>query len=123
MLFQHLCPDYYFVGVMRDHPQYKGLFNGAKTVLELLGNHQLWYSIGAPVGTGQARPNGLVYDGSMGNAGESAFEAFVKNSAIHTFQFHVIVMRNNEYEPYSEYILPATSGFDVWSQIADLGKD
>ena len=108
--------------VMREHPQYRDLFQGAKTVLELLGDSQLWYSIGAPVGTGNTRTNGLVYDGSMGNEGEAAFEAFVRNHPVDCYQFHVIVMRNNRYEPYSEYILPATCGFDVWSQIASLGR-
>ena len=109
--------------VMRNHPHYQELFEGASTILDLLGDHQLWYSIGCPVGTGNTRTNGLVYDGRMGNAGNAPFEAFVKNAAVHTFQFHVVTMRNNKYEPYSEYILPATGGFDVWSQIADLGKD
>ena len=108
---------------MREHPHYRELFEGASCVLDLLGKYELWYSIGSPVGTGNTRTNGLVYDGSMGNGGLAPFEAFVKNQAIHTFQFHVLVMRNNTYEPYSEYILPATGGYDVWSQIADLGMN
>ena len=66
--------------IMRNHPKYRDLFKNATTVLELLGDSQLWYSIGTPVATGNTRTNGLVYDYSMGNAGEAAFQAFVKNS-------------------------------------------
>ena len=105
---------------MAQHPSYKSIFNNARDTQQLLGDHQLWFSVGAPVGNGNTRTNGLVYNGRPNDVREAAFEAYIKNQAMHTFHFHIITLRNDPFRPVSEYMLRATSGYDVWSQIADL---
>ena len=71
---------------------------------------------------GVTRTNDLVYTGIPNTISEDAFGAFVKNQATHTFHHHIIVFRQDKYQPLSEYMLPIFTGFDVFSQIADIAN-
>ena len=71
---------------------------------------------------GVTRTNDLVFTGRPGTYDEAAFGAFIENQAMHTFHHHMIVLRQDRYQPYSEYMVPAHCGFDVFSQIADIAN-
>ena len=71
---------------------------------------------------GLTRTNDLEFTGLRDTEAEDAFGAFVKNMSVHTFHHRLIVMRQDKYQPMSEYIVPAFCGFDTWSQIADVAN-
>lgn len=71
---------------------------------------------------GVTRTNDLVFTGEADTKEEDAFGAFIKNQATHTFHHHLIVMRQDKYQPISEYMVQAFTGFDVFSQIADIAN-
>ena len=106
---------------IRESPRYKDLFEGCRTVLELLGEHELNFSIGVPNSGSLTRPNGVEFQGDKTSFAGRAFAAYVEQAPIHCFNFLVSTLRNDPQMPWSEYLLPAMSGLATWSGICDLG--
>ena len=106
---------------IRNSPRYKDLFEGCRTVLELLGEHELNFSIGVPNSGSLTRPNGVEFDGDKTSDAGRAFTAYVTQAPMHCFNFLIATLRNDPLIPWSEYLLPAYSGIATWSAICDLG--
>ena len=108
---------------IRQSPRYKDLFEDCRTVLELLGAHELNFAVGVPNSGSLTRPNGVKFNGDMHSVTGRAFQAYVANTPIHCFNFLVVTLRGDPKVPWSEYLIPATSGLATWSAICDLGMN
>ena len=106
---------------IRNSPRYRELFEGCRTVLELLGEHELNFSIGVPNSGSLTRPNGVEFQGDKTSLQGRAFNAYVEQAPMHCFNFLISTLRNDPQMPWSEYLLPAMSGIATWSAICDLG--
>ena len=95
---QRLCHLENISPTMRTHPEFQDLFKGKTSIHELLGKTQLCWLVGAPIANGITRTNDLVFEGEPDTLDESAFGAYIKNMAVHTFHHHLIVMRQDKYQ-------------------------
>ena len=89
-------------------------------MLDLLGDVQLNFVLPVPTQGSMARPNGIKFEGDPDSKAARGFQCYVKNPEINCFDFIVIQLRNDPKAPYSEYLVPITTGFGVWGQISDV---
>ena len=108
---------------IRNSPRYKDLFEDCRTVLELLGENELNFSVGVTNNGSLSLPNGVEFKGDKTSEAGRAFSAYVEQAPIHCFNFIVATFRNDPLQPWSEYLIPAMSGLATWSAICELGTE
>ena len=67
--------------------------------MELLDNHQLNFVIPVPNNGSISRPHGVEFEGDRESRLARGFQCYIGNTDINTFDFIVMSMRNDPYNP------------------------